>query len=46
MSGFKEVSFSSGTTLFKAGDSATNLYILQSGTIDYLTGQAGMYLLN
>ena len=41
MSGFKEVSFSGGTTLFKAGDSATNLYILQSGTIDLSDGTSG-----
>lgn len=41
MSGFTEAKFSAGDVLFKAGDPANELFILQEGEIELLDSKSG-----
>jgi CRP-like cAMP-binding protein len=42
MSDFEEIKFNAGETLFKAGDAADKLYVIQSGTVQMLDAKSGV----
>ena len=42
MSDFEKVNFKTGEFLFKAGDQAENLYIVQSGSVEMLNENTGV----
>ena len=42
MSDFEKVNFNAGEFLFKAGDQAENLYIVQSGSVEMLNENTGV----
>jgi CRP-like cAMP-binding protein len=42
MSDFEEVRFAAGEALFKAGDPADKLYVIQSGTVQMLDAKSGV----
>ena len=41
MNDFEEIKFSAGETLFKGGDPADKLYVIQSGTVQMLDAKSG-----